>query len=56
MKAAPVLFCFALFFAVSSAVRGETLEVGPGRTYDRIESAVAAAADGDCILVYANHK
>jgi len=37
----------------SSAAHGATLQVGPGQTYPTVASAVAAANDGDTILVQA---
>ena len=42
----------ALALLLSSASAG-TLEVGPGRRFDRIEAAVARARPGDTILVHA---
>ena len=45
------LFSLALTAQVLSAA---TWEVGPGKTYSRIEDAYAAASPGDSILVYPN--
>ncbi|HUI92420.1 MAG TPA: right-handed parallel beta-helix repeat-containing protein [Chitinivibrionales bacterium] len=44
----PVLFVLSFFTLAFSAA----LEVGPGKTYSRIESAYASANSGDTILVY----
>ena len=37
---------------IAVAARAETLEVGPGRRFERIEEAVAKARPGDTILVH----
>jgi hypothetical protein len=42
-----------IFCLGSSAAHGATLQVGPGQTYPTVNSAVAAANDGDTILVQA---
>lgn len=43
---------FAWMFAACCTCLGATLEVGPGRDYDRIEAAVAKAQPGDVIVVH----
>lgn len=44
----PVIFVISFFSIAFSS----TLEVGPGKTYSRIETAYQAATAGDTILVY----
>jgi hypothetical protein len=42
----------ALLLACFTAAEAATLQVGPGKTFARIEAAVAAAAPGDTIRVF----
>ena len=45
-------FCGILLWYVGTAATAATLEVGPGKRFDRIEPAVTAAISGDIIEVY----
>jgi hypothetical protein len=47
-----VLSAFAVWLVTVSVAPGETLEVGPGRPFTRIEEANARARPGDVILVH----
>ena len=42
----------ALLLLLTSPTLADTLDVGPGQTYPRIESALAAAKPGDTLLVH----
>lgn len=42
----------AIVLMVGASCYGATLEVGPGRAFDRIEAAVAQAQPGDAIIVH----
>ena len=44
--------CGILLWYVGTVATATTLEVGPGKRFDRIEPAVAAASPGDIIEVY----
>jgi len=44
--------CGILLWYVETVATAATLEVGPGKRFDRIEPAVAAASPGDIIEVY----
>ena len=48
----PLLLLVWCFLLAGSIAEGETLEVGPGKQFARIEDANAAARPGDVVLVY----
>ncbi len=57
LRSAGVLLAVCLLLALpASLARADTLEVGPGRKYERIERAVARARPGDVIRVHALPK
>ena len=50
MRSATVLFV-ALLGLVASAAAADTLSVGPGKTYQKPSTAIAAAKEGDVIEI-----
>jgi hypothetical protein len=47
-----ILFAAAPFLFLCSQVSADILKVGPGETYNSIETAYSSASNGDTILVY----
>ena len=50
--ARPLLLLVWCLLLVGTAAEGDTLEVGPGKQFARIEDANGAARAGDVVLVY----